>query len=125
MHVNYVNWFKFQFPELADDLHHFANERACSPQQGALLKRMGVSAGVYDLFLGLPQKGFHGFWLELKTPKGVLSDAQISFGNRKIIRGYFCMVSRSLEDAKEVTLNYLSDYIANSNVNELKNGTNN
>ena len=49
-HINIVNWFNYQFPELSEDLHHFANERTCSVQQGRILKRMGVKRGVSDFF---------------------------------------------------------------------------
>lgn len=41
-HINIVNWFKRYYPELEEDFHHFANERRCTPQEGQMLKRMGV-----------------------------------------------------------------------------------
>lgn len=49
-HINIVEWFNYQFPKLEPDFHHFANERKCSIQQGAILKRMGVKRGVSDFF---------------------------------------------------------------------------
>ncbi len=59
-HINTVNWFKYHYPELEEDFHHFANERKCSPMQGNLLKRMGVKKGVSDFFLALPLNGKAG-----------------------------------------------------------------
>lgn len=120
LHINFVNWFRFEFPELADDLHHFANERKCSIQQGALLKRMAVTPGVYDLFLSFPLDPHSGFWLELKSPNGKLSQAQIDFGRKKIARGYYCAIARSLKEAKDETLLYLDDYIATRPLLDLK-----
>ena len=59
-HINVVNWFTYQYPDLTEDFHHFANERRCSVQHGRILKRMGVKKGVSDFFLAIPCKGYHG-----------------------------------------------------------------
>ena len=62
-HINLVNWFHHNFPELADDFHHFANERFLdvknNPEQwntGRKLQRMGVKKNVSDFFFGFPSK---------------------------------------------------------------------
>ena len=107
-----VSWFYTQFPSFSDDLHHFANERKCSMQQGALLKRMGVKRGVSDLFLGIPNNGYHGLWLELKVEKGKLTKEQISFIERKNQKGYFAIAVWGFESAKLVILDYLKGYNA-------------
>lgn len=109
-HINVVNWFYYQFPELKDDLHHFANERRCSIQQGRTLKRMGVKKGVADFFLALPLDGYAGFWLELKVGKGKLSPEQQDFLDRKTARGYLCAACWGFEAAKEFIMNYLHNY---------------
>ncbi len=110
-HINSINWFHHNFPELADDLHHFANERKCSQSEGRLLKRKGVKKGVYDFFLAIPMNEFHGLWIELKVGKGKLSDEQIAFGERKNKRGYLAVAVWGYEALKAVILNYLKDYI--------------
>lgn len=107
-HINIVNWFNYQFPELADDLHHFANERRCSIQQGRTLKRMGVKKGVSDFFLALPRQGYHGLWLELKVNKGKLTKEQNAFIDRKNQRNYLALACWGFEAAKEVISTYLS-----------------
>ena len=122
-HINLVNWFHFNFPELADDFHHFANERVCSVQQGRTLKRMGVKKGVADFFLAFPEGVFHGLWLELKVGKGKLSAEQVEFLKRKCCRGYFTIVATGFETAKEFILEYLKDYISKREEFKLKNGT--
>jgi hypothetical protein len=109
-HINLVNWFHHTYPELADDFHHFANERKCSIQQGRILKRMGVKKGVYDFFLALPQNGNAGFWLELKVGSGKLSLEQEQFGLRKTMRGYVAVHAWGFEAAKELILSYLRNY---------------
>ncbi len=107
-HINIVNWFHKEFPELADDFHHFANERKCSLQQGRLLKRMGVKKGVCDFFLAYPCNGFHGLWIELKVGQGTLSKEQKAFIKRKNERGYHALAVWGKIAAKIVILTYLN-----------------
>jgi hypothetical protein len=110
-HINLVNWFHHEFPELADDFHHFANERMCSVQQGRLLKRMGVKKGVADFFLAVPMNGSHGLWLELKVNKNRPSKEQKEFLARKLLRGYEAYCVWGFESAKEFILGYLKGII--------------
>ena len=110
-HINLVNWFHHTFPELADDFHHIANERSCSPQQGRLLKRMGVKKGVADFFLAYPSHNCHGLWIELKVGKGKLSAEQIYFLERKAQRGYQAIAIWGFDAAKEYIIEYLEDHI--------------
>jgi hypothetical protein len=108
-HINVVNWFHYQFPEYADDFHHFANERRCSVQTGRTLKRMGVKKGVFDFFLALPINDKSGLWVELKVGNNKPTKEQIEFANRKISRGYQAVFVWGFVAAKEVILVYLSD----------------
>lgn len=109
-HINVVNWFNYQFPDLADDFHHFANERRCSIQQGRTLKRMGVKKGVPDFFLAIPLDGYAGFWLELKVGKNKVTPEQEAFLSRKTHRGYLCEACWGFDAAKELILTYLRNY---------------
>lgn len=111
LQINFINWFKHEWPELALDILHIANERRCSLQEGVILKRMGVIPHVTDILLALPVNGFHGLWMELKTEKGRLSDGQMEFIKRKNQRGYFAIAVWGLEAAKEVIRTYLKDSI--------------
>jgi hypothetical protein len=114
--IRLVNWFHFNFPEFADDLHHFANQRKCSPREGRQLKLMGVKRGVSDIFLGIPTKYYHGLWIELKVEKGKLTKEQIAFIERKNKRGYFAIAVWGFEAARRVILEYLKDYISDSSI---------
>ncbi len=120
-HVNVVNWFHHNYPELADDFHHFANERRCSIQQGRLLKRMGVKKGVADFFLAVPCDSHHGLWIELKVEKGRLSPEQTHFINRKNARGYLAIAVWGLDAAKEIINTYLQSYNSTCYQNKLRN----
>ncbi len=120
-HINVVNWFSYQYPQLADDLHHFANERRCSVQQGRLLKRMGVKRGVADFFLAIPMNGYAGLWIELKVGKGKLSVEQSEFLARKNERGYIATACWGFEAAIETIKAYLKVFNTNSMQDEQKN----
>lgn len=111
-HINVVNWFNYQFPELADDFHHFANERRCSIQQGRTLKRMGVKRGVADFFLAVPLGGKSGLWLELKVGKNKPTKEQMDFLARKAARGYEAFIVWGFDAAKEMILAYLKGFIS-------------
>ncbi len=118
-HINLVNWFHHKYPEFADDFHHFANQRKCSPQEGVKLKRMGVKKGVSDFFLGIGNK-YHGMWLELKVGNGKLSKEQTAFIKRKNERGFLAVAVWGEEKAKEVIETYLRDYSHDSTIYDKK-----
>lgn len=111
-HINVVNWFNYQYPELADDFHHFANERKCSVQQGRTLKRMGVKKGVADFFLAIPLNGKAGLWLELKVGKNKPTKEQIAFAERKIKRHYEFAFVWGADAAREMINTYLKEYLS-------------
>lgn len=110
-HINTVNWFNHNYPEFQDDFHHFANERRCSPQEGRILKRMGVKRGVADFFLALPLNGKAGLWIELKVGKNKPSKEQQAFLDRKAQRGYEAVCVYGTQAAREAIKDYLKDYV--------------
>jgi len=117
-HINLVNWFHHDFPDLADDFHHFANERRCTVNEGRKLKRMGVKKGVLDFFLALPVQNdsgvwWAGLWVELKVGKGKLTPEQSAFIHRKLQRGYEAVAVWGEEAAKAVILTYLNRGVKN------------
>jgi hypothetical protein len=109
-HINIVNWFHHKYPELADDFHHFANQRKCTPQEGMKLQRMAVKRGVSDFFLGISAHGYHSLWVELKVGNGKLSKEQIAFIKRKNNRGFLALAVWGEEAAKVTFTTYLTDY---------------
>ena len=58
--IQVVNWVKqcTTIPVI-----HIGNERKCSPQYGAMLKRLGTRAGVSDLFFPRSNGKQHGLFL--------------------------------------------------------------
>lgn len=76
--------------------YHVPNGGARSRTEGGILKAMGVLAGVPDITVILP----HGVaaFIELKSGKGKLTEAQTAFRDR--VRGFGCPYAeaRTLED---------------------------
>lgn len=89
-------------------LFHIPNERYCTPQQGKLLKLMGVRRGVPDLFLPVARGGYHGLWIEMKTESGTTTSEQDWWGEQLLEQGYFWEVCHGWESAVRVLEWYLS-----------------
>ena len=104
-------WIKLQLPHIFDYTIHIANQRKTSLQAGALLKKLGVKAGVSDIFIAWPTNQYFGLWLELKTHKGKLSAEQHVFMERMSKVGYKAMVSFGLDEAIKIIELYVSNKI--------------
>ena len=81
---------------------HFPSEGARSPVFGKKLKDMGFRAGIADLLIAMPRRGYGGAWLELKSKKGKLSPAQKEFLDNMQQQNYFTAVCYSIEGAIEM-----------------------
>lgn len=97
-----------RYHKLDDFIWHCANERTCSPQAGALLKRKGVLAGVSDLIVMRPMQGFPGLFIELKVAGGKLSPAQTKFLKTMESNGYMARVCWSAQEAIDLLIQYLN-----------------
>ena len=73
------------------------NDTPKSAPQAARAKRMGLVAGVYDIAGSLP--GGHAWHLELKTRDGVVSTAQMAFGELCERNGAYHFVAYSINSA--------------------------
>ncbi len=82
---------------------HIANQRQTSPEHGRLLKRMGVRAGVADLFFPCSGvAGKKGLWIELKSSTGKPSELQLDFLSEMILADYEAKVCYGADEAIEV-----------------------
>ncbi len=69
-------WFRCQYPKLALNLIAIPNGGARSRIEAAIMKGEGVTAGAADLCLFVACKGWHGLFIEMKTPKGKQQPSQ-------------------------------------------------
>lgn len=96
-----------KWPELCL-LFHIPNERICSAQQGANLKRMGVKRGVPDLCLPVARGIYQGLFIEMKTKTGTPTEDQKWWGERLKEQGYMWDVCKGWESAVRLLEAYLS-----------------
>lgn len=98
MHKMVIQWVRLN-PHLSPYVIHIPNEGKRSLQTAATLKAMGMRSGVSDLFIALPKGGYHGAWIELKTRKGRISDAQEQFFADMQRAGYYTALCRGFDEA--------------------------
>jgi len=96
-----------QAPELAW-LFAIPNGGSRDQREAGNLKAEGVKPGVADLLLPVPSRGYHGFFIEMKNLSGVQSDSQKAFEKFVTEQGYLYAVFRTLRDAFNGLIWYLS-----------------
>lgn len=104
--IKVFDWLRLNKP-IVRHCFHFANERKCSIQYGLLLKRKGVRSGIADIFVGIPSKGYHALWVELKTENRKPTESQKIFLADRIEMGDMAVCVWEFEGAKHVILEYL------------------
>jgi hypothetical protein len=98
LQVGIVRMIRATWPEVI--VYAVPNGGARSITEAKRLKDEGVTSGVSDLALVLPSG--QAAFIEVKTPKGVLSDAQKAFRDRCYLNGIPWACARSLPDAVEI-----------------------
>ena len=107
--MEWVTIMRPQYPEL-EDLFHIGNGGLRSKTEAVRLKRIGVKAGVSDLFLPSPTKKYHGLWIELKRKKGGrLSPEQKDWIDRMNKKNYLAVVANGAEEACDIIYKYLTE----------------
>lgn len=89
----FLEWFEWSYPKIL--ILHIPNGERRDARTGAKLKRMGVKAGIPDLFI--PE---WRIWIEMKSNKGRLSPIQSNICERLTQIGYEVIVGYGFEDAK-------------------------
>ena len=83
------------------------NGGARSVITGKMLKKEGVSKGVFDVFCCIPKGEYHGLWIEFKSGKNKLTTEQKEFCRARLEDGFSCEICYSVGEAIEVLENYL------------------
>ena len=95
IHVSIVEYLRLVLPGAL--IWHTPNGGKRGAREAAELKRMGVKAGVPDIAIVIDGRLY---FLEVKTPKGVLSEPQEQFCVALDCHGIPWAVVRSVEDAR-------------------------
>ncbi len=77
----------------------------------AKLYAEGVRAGIWDIMLPIPSKGYHGLFIEMKFGHNKLTELQEQFGVFATGQGYLCKVAYSAEEAIEIIDEYLGNEV--------------
>ena len=103
--INTVNWFRHNYKELL--IFHIPNGEKRDVRTAMKLKKLGVVAGVPDLFI--PS---HQLWVEMKKVKGgVVSQAQKEMIAYLESVGYTVLICKGFEEAKEKISEFLNERI--------------
>lgn len=92
-----VNWFRMQYPQYRMLLFAIPNGGQRNVITAARMKKEGVVSGVSDLFLSVPKREFHGFYIEMKAGEGKLTENQEEFFRYASKNGYKCKKINSFD----------------------------
>lgn len=105
--MTWCAWHKDIYPEL-EWLHHIPNGGRRDRATGERLKKEGVKAGVPDLCLPVPSKGYHGLYIEMKKASGgAVSPNQKRWIKHLNENGYCAVVCHGWRQAVEAIKEYL------------------
>lgn len=82
------------------------------PIHAIRLKKEGLKPGVYDLFLPVPANGYHGLYIEVKTPGKInnRSKEQKEWGNSMDSLGYKNIVIDNAQDGVDAIREYMKGF---------------
>ena len=106
LQIALVKWFATAHPDKV--MFSIPNERKATPREGWRMKQMGLTPGVADLFLMHGNHLYHGMFIEMKSPSGMMQPTQMQFGEKAEVAGYRYEVYYNLNDAVMGITNYLS-----------------
>lgn len=109
--IAFFDWLSWQQKTnpLLELVHHIANERKCTPAQGARLKRKGVRKGILDVNVPIPNQIYCGLWLEFKKKGEKPTKEQVNIMNLLHGAGHCVRVVYSSDEA----IKTLKDYLKN------------
>ena len=108
MQIEFFRQVPLFFPRLPDKLlFAVPNGGSRHKIEAANMKRQGVKAGVADVILQIPKKGFASLCLEFKTKTGRQSKEQKEYQRQVEMAGSKYVVVRSVEEAIVMVHRYL------------------
>lgn len=104
-------WFNLQYPEFRGLLFAVPNGGGRSRIEAALLKAEGVVAGVADMLLLVPSKGYAGLCIEFKAATKAAHQSEAQKNWERLINkhgAYKYTVVRTFEEFRTLMCNYLA-----------------
>ena len=81
--------------------YHVPNESKRSVVYGAMLKKMGMSPGVPDLVIPVPNGRYHGLYIEMKTKRGRPTENQKRWLDLLQKNGYKAVICHGFDEARQ------------------------
>lgn len=91
-----IDWFRLQYPK--ELMFAIPNGGRRNLIEAVNLKRMGVLAGVPDLFLAKSNNTYNGMFIEMKASKGKESEAQQNISSILQAKGYAYVVCKDFQE---------------------------
>lgn len=105
-----VKWFYYAYPQYRGGLFFAVpNGGHRDIRTAARLKAEGVTAGVSDLMMLVPRRGYHALCVEVKTIKGRQSEFQKAWEQKVEAQGFKYAIVRSLDEFVELAYWYLNE----------------
>lgn len=104
-----VLWMRLQWPQYFPVFFSVPNGGNRDAVTGAIMKAEGAKAGVSDLILLVPRKGYSSLCIEMKRPKGRQSEAQTTFEENATRFGNKYVICHSLEEFQKEINDYLRE----------------
>lgn len=102
----FFEWLSY-YPDVRRVTFAIPNGGSRHKLEGLNLKKEGVTPGVPDIFMAIPNEKHHGLFIELKSHSGKLSLNQKNMIRRLEENRYLCKTCYNFDDAKNVLMNYL------------------
>jgi hypothetical protein len=107
--IECVKWFKLQYPKLAPLLFAVPNGGHRNAREASIMKQEGITKGVADLILLIPNKQFHALCIEMKTINNKQTITQIQWQTIVQQHGYKYIVCHSFDEFYTEVKNYLKN----------------
>ena len=104
-----VKWFRLRYRRYHNLFWATPNGGTRLTLEAITLKKEGVLPGVSDLSLMVPNKDYHGYFIELKVGKNTQSENQKNFEKAVRSMGYKYDVIRDFDTFKERVTNYMNN----------------
>lgn len=106
-----VAWFRIQYPKYAKLLFAVPNGGGRSRVEAAIMKAEGVTAGVADLILLIPRKGYGSLCIEMKTIASGSRQSSTQKAWQKATEevGNVYAIARTFEDFQSIVNDYMNE----------------
>lgn len=108
--ILFIQWCRLHedvYPQLRW-IHHIPNGGRRDAKEAAVLKQMGVKAGVSDIHFPYPSGRYIGMYIEMKYGSNLPSKEQREFMREMELAGHYCCICYSAAAAVKAVEEYMN-----------------